>query len=86
MGKRILQKEPGLESGSMFFRLGSMTFYEETMLAKAQSWNRERRTCSVFCSDRCFLRINPFEMTVYYSRGYSVCFSDLNDLLTLVQP
>lgn len=47
--KGILQKEPGLESGSMFFRLRSMTLkkkrYEGTMLANAQSWNRERRTC-----------------------------------------
>lgn len=31
MGKRILQKELGLESGSMFFKLRSMTFFRKGM-------------------------------------------------------
>lgn len=65
--KGILQKEPGLESGSMFFRLRSMTLKKKGM--KGLCWQMlrvgiGREGLAVFCSDRYFLRINPFEMIV----------------------
>lgn len=88
MGKGYYTKNQGLSLAASFPNSDRWHFkkrYEETLVANAQSWNRERRTCSVFLFWQVFLENQPIWDGMFVTTEDRVCFSDWNDLLTLVQ-